>query len=194
MDSELTSNQESFCVEYASTHDPVASYKTAFALTTIPDDKAAQYANELLADPTIKQRIIRLTDTLAPRDIMTKQKVLEELSQIVRTALFPSDRLRALDLLGKYYKLFSEKDNPQKIYVGENKIQIIYMSPDHKRVTSISPLRKHLPATSTDPEMDIRINPVPDNSTGTMEIARRLAPLAEEAQSQLEKDLDDICG
>jgi hypothetical protein len=177
----LTTNQELFCVEYAATKDSVGAYKKAFSVTNIPDDKAKQYSDELLADPTIRQRIIRLEDTLAPRDIMTKTRVLEELSQIVRTALFPADRLRALDLLGKYYKLFSEKDNPQKVYVGENKIQIIYMSPDHKRITSISPLRKLLPATETDPEMDISVVPATTPSKSQVEL-------------QLEKDLDDICG
>lgn len=157
----LTEPQELFCVEYAATQDAVLSYKKAFNIQTIPDEKATEYAAELLDHDTIRERIIRLQNTASPKEVLTKQRVLEELSQIVKTALFQADRIRALDLLGKYYKLFSEKDNPQKVYVGQNKIQIIYMSPDHKRITSVSPLRNlpeipealDLPQESSDPDI-----------------------------------------
>ena len=139
---DLSTNQELFCVEYAATGNAIESYKKAFGLQAIPDDKASTYAQELLANPVVKQKIIRLHDITAPKDVLTKTQILEELSQIVRSALFPADRIRALDLLGKYYKMFSDKEQ-QKTYIGENKIQIIYMSPDRKTLTSQSPLRKH---------------------------------------------------
>lgn len=170
---ELTKPQELFCVEYAATQDAVLSYKKAFNIQNIPDEKATEYAAELLGHDPIRERIIRLQNTARPKEILTKQGVLEELSQIVRTALFPADRIRALDLLGKYYKLFSEKDNPQKVYIGQNKIQIIYMSPDHKRITSVSPLR-NLPEAQELPPMEPEPG-IPD-------------------VSNLEKDLDSILG
>lgn len=189
MTSDLTANQESFCVEYAATGNALEAYKKAFSLQSIPDDKATQYSNELLSEPIIKQRIIRLHDIAAPKEILTKTRVLEELSQIVRTALFPADRLKALDLLGKYYKLFSEKDTSQKVYVGENKIQIIYMSPDHKRITSISPLRKHQDLLPASPEQE------PTDASFHVETLTTEPITAEPTvESQLEKDLDALLG
>ena len=194
MTGDLSATQETFCVEYAATGNAIESYKKAFSLQSIPDDKAKQYSNELLSDPTIKQRVIRLQDIASPKEILTKTSVLEELSQIVRTALFPADRLKALDLLGKYYKLFSERDTSQKVYVGENKIQIIYMSPDHKRITSISPLRKHQELL---PTVESIAEPSPDTTDVSFHVETSTTSKSKKSQlekSQLEKDLDDLCG
>lgn len=188
MSTELSTTQEAFCVEYTATGDAVASYRKAFDIQSIPDAKAAEYANQLLSDPTIKQKIIRLNDSLSPRDVLSKQRVLEELSQLARTSLFPADRLRALDLLGKYYKLFSEKENIQKQYIGDNKIQIIYMSPDHKRLTSISPLRKTARAAITEAiaaeEPQDLISPISASAT----------PAKIRKMGTLEADLESLCG
>jgi hypothetical protein len=191
MADELSRTQETFCVEYAATGDAAASYRKAFDIQSIPDKQALDYANGLLADPLIKQRIIRLHDTASPREILSRQRVLEELSQIVRTALFPADRLRALDLLGKYYKLFSDKETPNKVFTGENKIQIIYMSPDHKRLTNISPLRK-----APRPELVDLVSsaPVLNGAEEEKPASPAASPNYRLLDTDLEKDLDALCG
>ena len=166
---------------YAASGKPIDAYRRAFAIAPeTPDEKVSSLAKDLLDNDVFRARILQLQSNLAPSQVFTKEQVLEELSKIIRTALFPQDRIRALDLLGKYYKLFTDKEPTSKTYVGEQKIQIVYMSPDHKRITSVSPLRRFI----TSPEVAIPEPPVIPNSIPTLD----------NPDVDLEKTLDSLCG
>jgi hypothetical protein len=171
-------------MDYAATGKAIPAYRKAFGISPeTPDDKISSLSSDLLSNDLIRARILQLQSNLAPASVFTKEQVLEELSKIIRTAIFPQDRIRALDLLGKYYKLFTDKEPTSKTYVGEQKIQIVYMSPDHKRITSISPLRRFI----TSPEITVaEPKPTPTKPIPTMD---NPSP-----DTDLEKTLDSLCG
>jgi len=174
---------------YAASGKISTAYRKAFGISPeTPDEKVLSLAKDLLDNDLIRARILQLQANLAPSNVFTKEQVLEELSKIIRTALFPQDRIRALDLLGKYYKLFTDKEPTSKTYVGEQKIQIVYMSPDHKRITSVSPLRRF----STTPEITLR---VPTHSAEPPTKSKPIpTPDNPSPDTDLEKTLDSLCG
>jgi hypothetical protein len=144
----LSPEQELFCLEFARHGNAVDAFKNSHlskvSAQKFPEIKAKASAAELMANEDIRSRILDIQNRLADKSIMSKDEVLVELSRIARTAPFHADRNRALDLLGKYHKMFVDiPATANSTFIKEQKvIQIVYMASDGSgRVTSTSPLR-----------------------------------------------------
>lgn len=102
----INKRQEAFISEYCITLNATqsaikAGYTPKNARTT---------AVQLLANPNIKQKVDEMLKEKASRNSLSADMVLNELKSIAfdRTNKV-SDRIRALDLLGKHLKLFTCK-------------------------------------------------------------------------------------
>jgi phage terminase small subunit len=126
----LTDQQEVFCQEYLKD----LNGKEAAIRAGYSEHTAAEQASRLLAHPLVKERVQALMDKRAKRVEISADRVLKELADIgfapmgaegiveqmrhlVENGVDPrnlsrlaySEKIKALELLGKHLKLFTEK-------------------------------------------------------------------------------------
>lgn len=123
----LTPKQERFCSEYLLDFNAKeAALRAGYAETT-----AYANAHKLLKKPAIRARIVEMNDKVEKKNIATAEEVREFLTQVVRgevTEQVPifvgagvqqfkdkditiKDRVKAAELLGKSYALFTDKQS-----------------------------------------------------------------------------------
>lgn len=122
----LTTMQERFCSEYLlDFNGSAAALRAGYSLTT------AHNANKLLEKPQIRARILEMNEKVMNKNIATAEEVREFLTQVIRgevTEQVPifvgggiqqfkdkditiKDRVKAAELLGKSYALFTDKQS-----------------------------------------------------------------------------------
>ena len=101
----ITPQQERFCLAYANCLNAAASARKAGY-----SDKASNVtASQLLKKPHISARIEQLLIEKAERENLTGKEVIQALRDIAHNdETRVSDKIRALELLGKHLKLWSE--------------------------------------------------------------------------------------
>ena len=101
----ITHQQEQFCLAYANCLNASASARKAgYSLNT-----ANITASKLLKKPHISARIEQLLIEKAERENLTGKEVIQALRDIAHNdETRVSDKIRALELLGKHLKLWSE--------------------------------------------------------------------------------------
>jgi phage terminase small subunit len=105
----LTPKQERFVAEYVKTSDASRAYRTAYNTNTTTHAVHVA-ASKLMKNKLIKARLARLAQKVETRSILTAQQILEELTKLgTQKTLQARDKLKALELLGKYRKLFTER-------------------------------------------------------------------------------------
>jgi hypothetical protein len=134
----LTARQQQFCVQWLVHNDATKAYREVYKPPHSSPATVQVSACRLLARPLIQKEISRLQETRDTPKILNANQVLEELTLIVSKAPFYSDKTRALDLLGKYHKLFS--DAP--VFNDNRQMLIQYSDPNTGGVLTTSPLRK----------------------------------------------------
>ncbi|MBP7209583.1 MAG: terminase small subunit [Paludibacteraceae bacterium] len=109
----LTKRQKVFCDEYAKTQNGTQACKKAYNIggkhgTNNPDKVAGVVACEILKKPSVRAELAK---KFTAQDI-TADFVLSKLAedtQLDMRAQAPAVRTKSLELLGKYLKLFTEK-------------------------------------------------------------------------------------
>lgn len=105
----LTLKQRAFANEYVKTKEGIAAYRASYN-TKASNKVASNNARVLLANPLVQTRIALLLKPAESRAVLTAQQVLEQLTELAcKKTLLPRDRLKALELMGKYRKLFTDK-------------------------------------------------------------------------------------
>lgn len=115
----LTEKQKRFCEEYlVDLNATQSAIRAGYSIKT-----ANRIASENLSKPDIQTYIRKLLDERSERTGVSGDKIIEELQKIAfaeDVVITGKEKLRALELLGKYFGLFIEKaqietDNKLKI-------------------------------------------------------------------------------
>jgi len=105
---QLTLKQSKFCEAYIGKAAGNATEAARIAGYKGTPESLRVIASENLAKPNIAQEIERLTAEASSRgELGTAQDVLERIWKIANGAGEDRDRLKALELLGKFYRLWN---------------------------------------------------------------------------------------
>lgn len=135
---ELTPKQKKFCQEYLKDFNATRAYKAVYKIKN--DRSAQQSGSRLLSNVKVSEYLSKIMQQTKVNDILDINGVLDNLSQLAigkpREKVFKrisykgkkpkveydnvttvtpedQDQLKALELLGKYYKIFTDKVETQ---------------------------------------------------------------------------------
>lgn len=125
----LTPKQSLFIDHYIETFNATEAYVRVFEPKN--RDTASVMASKLLANARVKEEVARRTEALRDPIIASAQQVLTFLTEMMgKEDAKDTDRIRAAELLGKRYALFTDKiDLNQQVEVEINLIPMD--SPHH---------------------------------------------------------------
>ena len=135
----LTEKQKQFCLEYlVDLNATQAAIRAGYSQRT-----AREIGKENLTKPYIQENIQKLIDKRSERTQITADYVLCELKRIAETDnVKDSNKIRALELLGKHPKLFTERHEHLGERGGPIPITVIkeYATPKHMDDKTENPL------------------------------------------------------
>ena len=104
----LNDKQKRFCVEYLKELNATKAYMEIYPDSSYDADRSS--ASDLLSNPNVKEYINRLLDEYCDNIDITIGEIVSGLKSIVtdKTAR-NSDKIKAMELLGKYKQMFVEK-------------------------------------------------------------------------------------
>lgn len=113
---EVTEKQKVFADEYLIDLNATRAYKVAYP-TVKNDDTAAQAGSRMLRNVKVAEYIQKRIQERQKRTEITQDRVLNELAamafadvaEAVEIRLKPSDKLKALELLGRHLGMFKDK-------------------------------------------------------------------------------------
>lgn len=128
MDNKMTEKQKAFCDYYLETGNATEAYKRAYP-SCKKDGTARTNSSKLLTNANISQYIDKRLKEIESERIAKPEEVLQYLTSVLRgeekdqfgldAAL--QDRTKAAELLGKRYRLFTEKMEIE----GAQRVQIV---------------------------------------------------------------------
>ncbi len=122
----MTEKQKRFCDEYLIDLNGTRAYKAAYP-SVKSDDTAAAAATRMLRNVKVHEYIEQRTEELRSAKTATAAEVMEFLTEVMRNENEGSvSRLKAAELLGKRFGLFTEKVNVS----GAGIVQIVDDIPD----------------------------------------------------------------
>lgn len=122
----MTEKQKRFCDEYLIDLNGTRAYKTAYP-SVKSDDTAAAAATRMLRNVKVHEYIEQRTEELRSARTATAAEVMEFLTGVMRNEDEGSvSRLKAAELLGKRFGLFTDKVNVS----GSGVVQIVDDIPD----------------------------------------------------------------
>ena len=106
----LTAKQEKFAQNIINGMNQADAYRNAYSCKNTSDKTIWENASRLAADSKVKARLDELRDQLAKPSIMTAQKRLEWLTEVViGEGVSTTDKLRAIDLMNKMQGEYVQK-------------------------------------------------------------------------------------
>lgn len=118
----ITAKQQAFLNGVLEGKSQRDAYRAAYNCKRMSDKTIDEEACRLMSAPKVAARYAELMDKAASAAVATAQEVLENLTSIAMAAdkEKTADRLKALELLGKYHALFTDK----QVQEGDVKLQI----------------------------------------------------------------------
>ena len=118
----ITAKQQAFINGVLEGKSQREAYKAAYNCKRMSDKTIDEEACRLMSAPKVAARYAELMDKAASEAVATAQEVLESLTGIAMAGENEktTDRLKALELLGKYHALFTEK----QVQEGNMKLEI----------------------------------------------------------------------
>lgn len=108
----LSAKQKRFCLEYIKDSNATkAAVRAGYS-----ENGAKTQAHRLLTNVNVKEELRILSAQIASSKIMTASEVLEALTDLAKTATKHTDKIAALDKLGKHHKLFTELHETQHTF------------------------------------------------------------------------------
>lgn len=122
----MTEKQKRFCDEYLIDLNGTRAYKAAYP-SVKSDDTAAAAATRMLRNVKVHEYIEQRTEELRSAKTATAAEVMEFLTEVMRNENEGSvSRLKAAELLGKRFGLFTDKVTVS----GSGVVQIVDDIPD----------------------------------------------------------------
>lgn len=122
----LTAKQEIFVQELVKGKSQREAYKAAYNASNMKDSTIDEHACRIFKKDKVNARYIELMSKAASKAVATREEILLELTSIAmppltqkgerakESAQEKNTRLKALELLGKYYALFTERVNVEQ--------------------------------------------------------------------------------
>jgi hypothetical protein len=132
----LTPKQERFAQEYVRTGNATEAYRSSYESTGL-DSTVNPEASRLTHDPKIAARIQEIQAPYVAEIGLTVKGVLTDLQGFVDAAKLgtqhvkASDGIRALELLGRYLKMFAPEEKPDFSPVQITRVTVV-LPPDDK--------------------------------------------------------------
>lgn len=128
MDNKMTEKQKAFCDYYLETGNATEAYKRAYP-SCKKDGTARTNSSKLLTNANISQYIDKRLKEIESERIAKPEEVLQYLTSVLRGEekdqfgldATLQDRTKAAELLGKRYRLFTEKMEIE----GAQRVQIV---------------------------------------------------------------------
>lgn len=128
MDNKMTEKQKAFCDYYLETGNATEAYKRAYP-SCKKDGTARTNSSKLLTNANISQYIDKRLKEIESERIAKPEEVLQYLTKVLRGEekdqfgldATLQDRTKAAELLGKRYRLFTEKMEIE----GAQRVQIV---------------------------------------------------------------------
>ena len=109
-ESMLTANQENFVQNIIQGMSQADAYRSAYPNQRMTDKTIWETASKLMNNPKVATRIKELRDQLAKPSIMSAQKRLEWLTELIQSeGESTSDKLRAADIMNKMQGEYVQK-------------------------------------------------------------------------------------
>lgn len=113
MDKELNEKHKAFADYYLINNNAAEAYKQAYdadGVRNIKKSTCYSNANKLLKNPKVKEYMSARMKEIKTDRLLDAEKILAEITLLATNpSVKPSDRLRALELLGKHQMLFTDK-------------------------------------------------------------------------------------
>lgn len=124
----LSAKQKEFCHQFiVDSNGTRAAVRSGYTKSA-----AAVTANRLLKNPDVQDLIEKLTAQKNKKLLLSAQQVLEETCRIAMTkSAKHSDRLKALELMGKHYNLWTES-TPLETATAKEGATVVFYIP-HKK-------------------------------------------------------------
>ena len=106
----LTPKRELFAQKIVEGMSQADAYRSAYSCEKMSDKTIWENASRLMADSKVLARVNELRDQISKESIMTAQKRLEWLSEVIRSEeRMTSDKLRAVDIMNKMEGLYTTR-------------------------------------------------------------------------------------
>jgi phage terminase small subunit len=106
----LTAKQEKFVQNLINGMNQADAYRNAYSCNNMSDSTIWSNASRLAADSKVSARLSELRERLAAPSIMTAQKRLEWLTEVINSEKENTgDKLRAIDLMNKMQGEYVQK-------------------------------------------------------------------------------------
>ena len=136
----VTPKQELFCQEYLKCGNAAEAYRRSFGTDGMKPESVWQSASHLRKNSKVIARLAQLHEKAVDKAVMSSIDVLKGMSIIAKGAKKESDKIRALELLGKYHKLFKDSVdlNANNVPVASN-ITVTFVSNKKETPTEQQP-------------------------------------------------------
>lgn len=106
----LTPKRELFAQKIVEGMSQADAYRSAYSCEKMSDKTIWENASRLMADSKVLARVNELRKQISKESIMTAQKRLEWLSEVIRSEdRMTSDKLRAVDIMNKMEGLYTTR-------------------------------------------------------------------------------------
>jgi phage terminase small subunit len=105
----LTAKQEAFAVNIVEGMNQADAYRSAYSAKNMSDNAIYREASLLVSNPKIAQRIAELREELSKPTIMTAQKRLEWLTELINSEEDVNAKLKAIDIMNKMQGEYTQK-------------------------------------------------------------------------------------
>ena len=105
----LTAKQEAFANNIVEGMNQADAYRSAYNANNMSDNAVYREASLLVSNPKVAQRISELRDELSKPTIMSAQRRLEWLTELINSEEDINAKLKAIDIMNKMSGEYTQK-------------------------------------------------------------------------------------
>lgn len=131
----VTPKQELFCQEYLKCGNAAEAYRRSFGTDGMKPESVWQCASRLKNNSKVIARLAQLHEKAVDKTIMSSIDVLKGFTIIAQSEKNVGFKLKALEMLGKYHKLFKDASDSNPTVPVASNITVTFIS--NKKETHI---------------------------------------------------------
>lgn len=142
----VTPKQELFCQEYLKCGNAAEAYRRSFGTDGMKIESVWQCASHLKKNPKVIARLAQLHEKAVDNTIMSSIDILKGFDIIARSEKNVALRMKALEWLGKYRKLFKDDSDVNKDVPVASNITVTFVGNKKETTVKIHNKQQELPA------------------------------------------------